>query len=55
MPVIIDELIGTVEPPAPRDTPRADPPAEPRGFSDPERLAHELRRLEQRQARLRAD
>lgn len=56
MPVIIEEVVGTVaaDTPAPAARPAHDAPR-PAPAPDPRALRHELRRGALRQARLRAD
>jgi len=56
MPVIIDELTGTVEPPQPAGSQQEQPQAGAGAREDAaEALRRELRRLDRRAARLRAD
>lgn len=54
MPVAIDEVRGEVEPESapPRE---AEQPDREAGAPEPEKVRHEIRRLEQREARLRAN
>ena len=54
MPIVIDEVVGTI--PARDPGPPADPPPPPaKGGIDPRDLGRELRRMARRSERLRAD
>ena len=54
MPVVFDEVVGSVEPEAP-EAPAGQAHDEGGGTQDPLELRRELRRMALRDARLRAD
>jgi len=55
MPVVIDEVTAEIEPPPAPEREAAAQPGGPSPELDPRRLREELRRLEARAARVRAD
>ncbi|HEX8246055.1 MAG TPA: hypothetical protein VF541_21245 [Longimicrobium sp.] len=55
MPVVFDEVVGSVEPDTQSEAPSGEAPGQGGQAPDPLELRRELRRMARRDARLRAD